>query len=385
MKGNPKFIITTTIPLTYIFFKGQCRALSEVYDVCAVSSPGNLLAQFALQEGVRYKKMKMEREISLIKDMLALIKWIWLMICERPFVVHANTPKASLLATVASWLTFRPHRIYMCHGLRYQGFCGAKRRLLVLMEKITCFCATKVICVSDGVREQFAKDGICSLEKSMVVLNGSANGVDTDYFNPEIVDDSSVRQQYGLKENDIVCVFIGRMVRDKGCELLFKAIETLHKKDERVKLLLVGGRIDDTDAISAEAETILAKSEFIIECGAQKDVRPFLKAANFLVLPSFREGFGQVLIEANSMGIPVIASDIIGCNNVVKDGVNGFLCEPRSQESLEEKVHRMITDAELYETMKRQCRTYCIDNYDRKSVSKAYVEYYASMLNYNKR
>lgn len=249
-----------------------------------------------------------------------------------------------------------------------------------MMERLTCFCATKVICVSNGVREQFAKDGICSLEKSMVVLNGSANGVDTDYFNPEIVDDSSVRQQYGLNENDIVCVFIGRMVRDKGCELLFKAIETLHKKDERVKLLLVGGRIDDTDAISAEAEKTLANSEFIIECGAQKDVRPFLKAASFLVLPSFREGFGQVLIEANSMGIPVIASDIIGCNNVVKEGVNGYLCEPRSLESLQEKLEQMVYDTEQYNRIKNGCRAYCIDNYDRKKVSKAYVEYYTSLI-----
>lgn len=375
-----RFIITTTIPLTFIFFGGQGKALSSIYDVCAVSSPGEHLNRFAEQEGVRSRILKMEREISLGRDIVAFVKWIWLLICERPYVVHANTPKASLLATVAAWITFRPHRIYMCHGLRYQGCTGAKRRLLIMMERLTCFCATKVICVSNGVREQFAKDGICSLEKSMVVLNGSANGVDTDYFNPEIVDDSSVRQQYGLNENDIVCVFIGRMVRDKGCELLFKAIETLHKKDERVKLLLVGGRIDDTDAISAEAEKTLANSEFIIECGAQKDVRPFLKAASFLVLPSYREGFGQVLIEANSMGIPVIASDIIGCNNVVKEGVNGYLCEPRSLESLQEKLEQMVYDTEQYNRIKNGCRAYCIDNYDRKKVSKAYVEYYTSLI-----
>lgn len=122
-----KFIITTTIPLTYIFFGGQGKVLSSAYDVCAVSSSEEHLGRFTEQEGVRSKIMKMEREISLGKDIVALFKWIWLLICERPYVVQANTPKASLLATVTSWITFRPHRIYMCHGLRYQGFLSGRK------------------------------------------------------------------------------------------------------------------------------------------------------------------------------------------------------------------------------------------------------------------
>lgn len=375
-----KFIITTTIPLTYIFFGGQCKALSETFDVCAISSPGKHLIPFAEREGIRYRELKMEREISIFRDIIALIKWIWVMISERPYIVHANTPKASFLAMVASWLTFRPHRVYMCHGLRYQGFQGAKRRLLIFMEKISCFCATRVICVSNGVREQFANDGICSLDKSVVILNGSANGVDTDYFDPRIVDDSIVREELGICDDDKICVFVGRMVRDKGCEILFDVFKSLHEKDNKLKLLLVGGRIDDTDAISAEAESIVSNSDYIIECGAQQDVRPYLKAADFLVLPSFREGFGQVLIEANSMGIPVIATNIIGCNNVVQEGINGYLCEPRSHNSLREKIDLMISDTKQYEKMKGICRTYCISHYDRKLVSNAYVEYYNSIL-----
>ena len=197
------------------------------------------------------------------------------------------------------------------------------------MERISCFCANHVICVSKGVREQFAKDGICSLNKSKVIMYGSANGVDTEYFNPEIVDDVIVKTQYGIKDNDFVCVFIGRIVRDKGVEELVDVVMRLHNERFPVKLLMVGGREEKLDALSARTEQLIKDAEYIVDCGRQSDVRPFIKASKLLVLPSYREGFGQVLVEANSLGIPVIASRIIGCQNVVNEKVNGLLCEPR--------------------------------------------------------
>lgn len=375
-----KFFITTTIPTTLGFFGGQCKTLKEVYDVCAVSSPDKELIPFAEQEGIRFKALRMKREISLLNDLIALFLWIWLLLCERPYVVHANTPKASLLAMIAAWLTFRPVRIYMCHGLRYQGCTGMKRKILMWMERISCFCANHVICVSKGVREQLAEDDICCLEKSKVILYGSANGVDTEYFNPEIIDDAIVKAQYSIKDNDFICVFIGRMVRDKGIEELVDVVVRLHNEGVPVKLLTVGGREEKLDALSARTEQLIKDAEYIIECGRQSDVRPFVKASKLLVLPSYREGFGQVLVEANSLGIPVIASRIIGCQNVVNEKVNGLLCEPRDKISLYNCMFFLFSDGALYNSIKLQCRQYIISHFDRKIVAKAYVEYYASLL-----
>ncbi|WP_303007025.1 glycosyltransferase family 4 protein [Bacteroides congonensis] len=375
-----KFFITTTIPMTLGFFKGQCKTLRDIYDVCAVSSPHKELMLFAQQEGIRYKVLKMERDISIFSDLCALFKWIWLLSVERPYVVHANTPKASLLAMVAAWLTFRPIRIYMCHGLRYQGCAGMKRRILMTMERISCFCANRVICVSNGVREQFAEDGICSLNKSKVIMYGSANGVDTEYFNPEIVDDLAVRTQYSIKDSDLVCVFIGRMVRDKGVEELVDVVAQLHNDGFPVKLLMVGGREEKLDALSERTEQLIKDAEYIIECGRQSDVRTFIKASKLLVLPSYREGFGQVLVEANSLGIPVIASRIIGCQNVVNERVNGLLCEPRDKVSLYNCMFSLFSDEKLYKSIKLECRQYTISHFDRKILINAYVQYYASLL-----
>ena len=374
-----KFFITTTVPMTLSFFSGQCKKLSANFDVCAVSSPDKELIPFAEQEGIRYKSLRMAREISLLNDIIALFRWIWLLLLERPYVVHANTPKASLLAMIAAWIAFRPVRIYMCHGLRYQGCTGLKRKILIWMEKITCFCANQVICVSKGVQEQFAEDGICPLKKSRVILYGSANGVDTQFFDSALIDEIPLKTKYDLTDKDFTCVFIGRVVKDKGIEELVKVVKELHEEGVPIKLLLVGGREEKLDSLSNYTEKIVAENDYIIECGRQSDVRPFIKASNLLILPSYREGFGQVLVEANSMGVPVIASNIVGCKNVVSEGVNGLLCEPRNSNSLYEVMRKLIIDVNLYNRMKANCRTYTVDHFDRRLVAKAYIDYYTSL------
>lgn len=142
------------------------------------------------------------------------------------------------------------------------------------MERISCFCANHVICVSKGVREQLAEDDICCLEKSKVILYGSANGVDTEWFDPMLVDDTAVKTEYGITENDFTCVFIGRIVRDKGVEELVKVTKRLHDEGLPIKLLLVGGREKKLDALSESTEQIVAKNDFFMECGQQSDVRP---------------------------------------------------------------------------------------------------------------
>ena len=213
--GKPKFFITTTIPLTYIFFKGQPRLWEEEYDVCAVSSEPENLKMFADEEGIRCKHIPMKREISLFSDVASLIRWIWLLLKERPYIVHGNTPKAALLSMVAAWLTRRPVRIYMCHGLRYQGTEGKLRKLLMMMEKITCRCATHVISVSKGVADVMVQDGLCPREKMKVVGYGSAGGVDIERYNSNNIE-SNVRNEINIPEDAFVFAFVGRIVKDKG-------------------------------------------------------------------------------------------------------------------------------------------------------------------------
>ena len=162
--GKKKFYITTTIARTLFFFKGQVRKWNRYYDIYAISNEEDRLKEFAEEEGVNYKLMRMHREISILNDLVNLFGFIWIFLIERPYVVHGNTPKASMLSMVAAWITRVPVRIYMCHGLRYQTATGYLRKVLMAFEKLSCSCANSVICVSNGVKDQLIKDGLCKTD-----------------------------------------------------------------------------------------------------------------------------------------------------------------------------------------------------------------------------
>lgn len=379
--AKPKFFITTTIPLTFIFFKGQPRLWKERYDVCAISSEFEKLKQFAMEEDIRCRHIPMRREVSLLSDFVCLFRWIWLLLKERPYVVHGNTPKASMLSMLAAWMTRRPVRIYMCHGLRYQTTSGFLRKVLMFMEKVSCTCANHVICVSEGVKEQLVKDGLCNKKKAKVIRYGTAGGVDIDYFSREALDGGvDVRQQLGIERSAFVFCFVGRIVRDKGINELVHAFNRLSAYNDSVHLILVGPSEDDLDPITDETKSIISGNIRIHAVGRQADVRPYLAASNAFVLPSYREGVGMVLLEANAMDVPCIASDITGCCDVVEPMVNGELIPSKDEMALYEKMKEWTEHPEKVGMMARKCRDYVIARYKKEDVAAAYFEEYKKIV-----
>ena len=375
---KPKFFVTTTIPLTYIFFNGQPRLWEDRFDVCAVSSDPEILKQFAEEEGIRYKHIPMKREISLLADILSLFRWIWLLLKERPYIVHGNTPKASLLSMVAAWMTRRPVRIYMCHGLRYQGTEGKLRKLLMTMEKIACSCATNVISVSKGVADIMVADGLCKKEKMMVVGHGSAGGVDMEKFNPDKVE-RDIRKEMGIPEDAFVFAFVGRIVGDKGVNELVGAFNRINEKNQNTHLLLVGPNESVQDPISEKTAAIIDNNPSIHAMGMQQDVRPFLKASDAFVLPSYREGFGMVLIEAGAMGLPCITTNITGCNEIIIPGENGAIVEPRNEGALYEEMNKWLESPEVVREMAGKARKLVEDRYECHKVWNLYFDKYKSL------
>ena len=369
------FFITTTIPETLIFFKGQPQLWSETFDVCAVSSGSSELKDFAACEGIRYEQIPMNREISLFSDVVSLLRWIWLLLREKPYIVHGNTPKASLLSMVAAWLTRRPVRIYMCHGLRYQGTQGKLRKLLMTMEKIACFCATHVISVSKGVADIMMADGLCKKEKIMVIGHGSAGGVDMEKYNSENVN-SDVKKELGIPKEAFVFIFVGRIVGDKGINELVGAFNRINERNQNTHLLLVGSKETELDPICDMTASIIENNPSIHAVGMQRDVRPYLKAANALVLPSYREGFGMVLIEAGAMGLPCITTNITGCNEIIIPGENGAIVEPRDEEGLYREMKKWLDNPSYVSEMTRKARKLVEDRYECHKVWQLYYNEY---------
>lgn len=373
-----KFYITTTIPLTFIFFKGQPRLWKEKFNVCAISSEHDKLKQFAKEEGINYTYLPMKREISLFTDIISLFSWVWLLLKERPYIVHGNTPKAALLSMVAAWITRRPVRIYMCHGLRYQGTEGKLRKLLMMMEKITCGCATHVVSVSKGVADVMVQDGLCPKEKIRMVGYGSAGGVGIERYNPNKIE-SNVRNELNIPEDAFVFAFVGRIVKDKGINELVSAFDYINRKYPSVHLLLVGPVETVQNPVDGSTFRIIEKNENIHAVGMQKDVRPYLKASDAFILPSYREGFGMVLIEAGAMGLPCITTDITGCNEIIVPGENGAIIEPRNKEALRIEMEKWLSNPDMVKNMAKNARKMVVERFDSTYVANNYFNFYKNL------
>lgn len=365
-----KLFITTTIPASLNFFKGHLNFLNQHYDVTAISSNRNILDEIGQREKIDTYHIPMVRNISMFRDLACLVRFILLFLRQRPYIVHGNTPKASFLSMISAWITRVPVRIYMCHGLRYQGETNPhKRRLLIAMEQIACMCATNVICVSHGVQQTLISDYVCSPEKTMVVHHGSPSGIDTNYFNRENGEiKSTIHQELGIKDTDFTFVFIGRIVQDKGVNELVSAFCKLHDTHPKAQLILVGPTNAETNLISTATEAKIKSTSSIHLVGSQKDIRPYLLKANAIVLPSYREGLGMVLIEAGAMAVPAIASNIIGCNEIIIPGQNGELVEAKNENALYYTMKRWVEEPEYVNSLAKQARKLVVERYSQTIV-----------------
>lgn len=375
-----KFIILTTIPETFHFFKGQINFLNNVFDVELVSSPGDKLNMVGAAENVVVHPIKMERDISFLKDFISLIKLILLFKKLKPEIVHGNTPKGALLSMLASWFARVPVRIYYIHGLRFEGDTGIKRNILLFMERFTCLLATDIFTVSFGVKENILKNKMTKKEVQ-VVGNGSINGIDANFYCRENVMEGDLLATYKIPNNTLIFGFVGRLVGDKGINELVSVFKEINKKYTNTKLLLVGWTEDKLDPLQEITKQEIKTNENILAVGAQSDVRPFLKIMNVFVFPSYREGFGVSIMEAAAMNLPVISSDISGCNEIIEDGFNGILVPPKSIESLFNAMELFIKQPEKIMQMSQVTRDRIIKKYNQDYIWKEALVKYQDLLN----
>lgn len=375
MADKKKLFIVTTIPLSFVFFKGQLLVLREKFDVTLISSPEDGLYETAAFNKVKCFGIKMSREISLFSDAISLFKLLFYFLKNKPDILHANTPKGSFLSLAAGWLCQVPTRIYYVHGLRYQGEASFKRTLLITMEKLSCFFATDIIAVSNGVKVHLFEDLITSKQIN-VIWNGSVNGIDLNHFDPAHPDVGNGKSDHLIDPHEFVFGFLGRLVGDKGINELVAAFEKLTLQYSNIKLLLVGGYESHLDPLQQETLLSIQTNPNIIDVGFQDDVRPYLKAMDLFVFPSYREGFGISIMEAAAMNVPAISSNITGCNEIIEDEVNGFLIPIKDQDALFAKMKFALENRWTIDAMSKITRTMIAAKFEQQELWDKIVDFY---------
>lgn len=382
-----KLIRITTVPVSLkTLLKGQHRFMSKNgYEVIGVSSEGKELHEVVENEGIRVIALNMTRAISPLKDLKSL--WSFYRLCrkEKPMIVHSHTPKAGIVGMLGSWLAGVPVRLHTVAGLPLMEAFGTKRRVLDLVEKLTYACATKVYPNSKGLYDFILKNRYTTTRKLEVIANGSSNGIDTDFFSVEHItekDKMLLKNKLSIEQNDFVFIFVGRLVGDKGINELVSAFSRINnsKNSPTCKLLLVGPLEHELDPLSSNTLNTLRENENIITTGYQNDVRPYFAISTALVFPSYREGFPNVVMQAGAMGIPSIATDINGCNEIIINGENGVVIPPKDETSLFEAMSFFLNNPEEVKRMAKNARPLIMERYEQKMVWKAILEEYRQLV-----
>lgn len=378
MKQKIKLFRISTVPTTMeSLLNDQLRMVNEHYEVVAVSSPGKEMQVLREREGIRTIEVPMERRISPIKDFISLIRMIRVFIKERPYMVHSMTPKAGLISMLAGWITRVPVRMHTFTGLVFPTATGWKQRLLMCTDRLTCACATHVNPEGEGVKRDLMTYGITK-KPLQIIGNGSICGVDMDYFDRT----EAVRKQAATyrEEGCFTFCFVGRIVRDKGINELVSAFVRLHQQYSQVRLLLVGPFEKKLDPVLPDTEKAIQEHSAIRFMGFQPDVRPFLVASDALVLPSYREGFPNVVLQAGAMGLPSIVTNINGSNEIILPNENGVIIPSKDEEALYQAMENFLLHPEEVERMAKKARPLIASRYDRKVLWKALLKAYKRLI-----
>jgi glycosyltransferase involved in cell wall biosynthesis len=382
---KPKLVRITTVPQSLkTLLKGQLKFMSNNgFDVVGVSSKGQPLMDVNQQEGVDVFIVEMSRKITPLKDLVALWKLYRFFKRFKPLIVHTHTPKAGTIGMIAAKIAGVQIRLHTVAGLPLLEVNGFKRRILDIVEKLTYACATKVYPNSLGLRRIIEKCGFCSSEKLKVIANGSSNGINTEYFNPKLFsNDTDLKEKLGIKSNNFVFIFVGRLVGDKGINELVKAFDIFQINHQNCNLLLVGDYETHLDPLKQETLKIIETNENIISVGFQSEVRPFFAISDCLVFPSYREGFPNVVMQAGAMGLPCIVTNINGCNEIIHDGLNGYLIPVKNVRAIIDKMCETFLDKLTYKKLQKNARVMITSRYEQKVVWEAIKNEYND-LKYN--
>lgn len=376
MNCNKKKILrAVTVPMSLCFCRDiMIKMRTMGYEMLAVTSPGPELDRLRDEDGFHSIEVKMERHISIMNDIKSLWNMIKVFRKERPYVVHSMTPKAGMICMLAAWITRVPRRVHTFTGLVWPTATGLRRRILMLTDWLTCACATHIIPEGKGVMNDLQNG--CITHKPMKVLGyGNVMGVDMEQFNP-------LRFTVRKNSEQFTFVFVGRIVGDKGINELVEAFTRLHRQYDNVRLVLVGKYENELDPVSETTRKMIDTNSAINACGPKygDDLLQMYVDADCFVMPSYREGFPNTVLEAGAMGLPSIVTDINGSREIIENEKNGLIVPSKDANALYKAMERMLMDNAVRDMMRNNARPMIASRFERNFVQKCQIDFYKEIM-----
>ena len=377
---SPKRVcfVVSNIGTAEAFLLGHMAALAGTFKLCLAANCRDIhyLRDRGLDVDVIF--VPLQREASPLRD-VACLRMLTILFRQRGVdVVHSITPKAGLLAMLAASMTCVPVRVHTFTGQVWATKRGLSRRLLKVFDRLVAACATNVLADSRSQVDFLHREKILRRGKGAVLGNGSISGVDLERFQPSGMVREQTRARLGVPFAATLFLFVGRMKKEKGLLDLADAFSRLCETHRDAYLALVG---PDEEGLRGQIERICRRCQDKLTIkGCTDKPEQYMAAADVFCLPSYREGFGSVLIEAAACGVPAVASRIYGVTDAVVEGVTGLLHSPGDVEDIRLCLERMSRDHELRERLGAQARHRAVELFDSKLSTKALVEFYQATV-----
>jgi len=371
-----KICFITTVPTTIESFVLKTAIYIhrhtdwEIHFICSEDEA----FRYNLPEYLHYHSVHMERGIS-VTGVKAMFRMFRIFKQEHFDLVQYSTPNASLYASVAAKLAGIPVRLYCQWGMAYVGFSGLKRGIFKTIEKIVCWLSTWIEPDSNSNLKFAHEEKLYPMSKGSVIWHGSACGVDLRKFDYTHRNEyrENIRKQYGIPENAFVFGFVGRITRDKGVNELFETVKRLLDKNEKIYLMMVG-RDESDETVNQGLYEWSKNNNNVIYTGYSDIVEQMLSAMDCYVLPSYREGFGMGVVEAEAMGVPVIVTDIPGPIDGMQKDVTGIVVPPKDVDALCTAMENLLNSPEQCKKYGENGVLFAAQNFEQKELFKRILE-----------
>jgi glycosyltransferase involved in cell wall biosynthesis len=373
-----------TVPQTFQGLLGeQLRCiLAHGIDLTLVSSPGHELEEVLRGVAAKGVAVPMARKPAPLADLRSLLILLRFLSKNHFDIVHSSTPKAGFLASLAGTLARVPIRIHTFTGQPWVELAGLKRRIPRECDRLIAKLATQCYADSPSQRDFLISEGLVAPGKIAVIGAGSISGVDLKRFSLIKWGGETARQtrsELGIPADALVIAFVGRLTKDKGVVELLAAFELIAKSNSAVHLLLVGPFEPDRDPLPAETLERLKSHPCVHGVGFSITPEKFLGVADIFCLPSYREGFGSVAIEAAAMELPAVVTRVTGLVDAVVDGVTGLIVPPKNVSRLAKALQKLARSQELRQSMGRAARDRVVGNFDARLINEAVVGEYSQL------
>lgn len=368
-----KMVFVTAVPETISsFLLIYINSLAEKHDVHIATSLPNVETVRGLSLAVTTHNINIARNPDVFSDAKSLWKLFLFFKNEKFDVVHSFTPKAGLLTQIGSFFARSPTRFHTFTGQVWATKTGIARTLLKQLDKVTATLAT--FCLVDSVSQQnfLIQENIVTADNSRVLANGSISGININKFSFDQETRQRLRDEHNVKEDEFVFLYVGRLKKEKGIPELIHGFTAI-KTEKRIKLFIIGSDEENLAHLFENHSNI----EYI---GFKTNISEYYSFADTLCLPSHREGFGNVIIEAAACNLPAIASNIYGLCDAVEDGYSGLLHDVKNENSITSSMEKMVNNEIDLNKMRKDARMRVEEIFDEKHLLKEFLAFYDKFI-----